>query len=68
MSNTYFVLRESDNAIVNVVLWDGVSSWAPDEGEYVLPFEEGIGIGWAKINEEWVDMRPPKPEPTETEE
>lgn len=61
-------MRHSDNAIVNTVLWDGVSPWQPEEGEYLLPWEPGIGIGWGKVDGEWVDLRPkPKPETTETE-
>ena len=57
MSNKYFVVRETDNVIVNVVLWDGVSPWTPDEGERLEPYEDGVGMGFGKVDGKWVDLR-----------
>lgn len=61
MSN-YFVIRQSDEKIVNVVVWDGVSPWRPNEGHYVELAVSSIGIGWQKINGEWIDSMPQEPE------
>lgn len=64
----YFVVRQSDDTIVNIVMWDGVSGWKPDEGQYLEPFQTGVGIGYGKVNGEWVDLRVPEiEETTETE-
>jgi len=43
MSQTYAVIK--NNTVVNVVLWDGESEWAPDNG-VAIPAADGVGIGW----------------------
>lgn len=43
MSKTYAVIE--NNTVVNVVLWDGESEWAPDNG-VAIPATDGVGIGW----------------------
>ena len=43
MSKTYAVIK--NNTVVNVVLWDGESEWAPDNG-VAIPAAKGVGIGW----------------------
>ena len=52
MSN-YFVIKQSNEKIVNVVVWDGVSLWRPDEGHYVELAVDSVGIGWQKVDGEW---------------
>lgn len=32
-------------SVTNIVLWDGESEWAPDNG-VAIPATEGVGIGW----------------------
>jgi len=67
--NKYFVVRESDDEIINIVIWDGISAWQPDAGQYLEPFQEGVGIGYGKVDGEWVDLRVQEiEEPTEIEE
>lgn len=34
-----------DGKVTNIVVWDGKSEWAPDNGD-VMPAPDGIGIGW----------------------
>jgi hypothetical protein len=53
MSN-YFVIRQSDKKIVNVVVWDGVSPWRPDEGHYVELAVGSVRMGWQKVDGEWI--------------
>jgi hypothetical protein len=47
-----------DGKVVNVSLWDGVTSWTP--AEEVVEIPEGVvaGIDWDYINGEFVDNRP----------
>jgi len=34
-----------NGAVANVVIWDGVAQWTPDQGEAVACPDE-VGIGW----------------------
>lgn len=61
MSN-YFVIRESDQKIVNVIVWDGVSPWEPDEGHYIELAVNSARMGWQKVDGGWT---PPVIESTE---
>lgn len=58
--NKYFVVRQSDDTIVNIVVWDGMSGWRPDAGQYLEPFQRGVGIGFGKVDGQWVDLREPE--------
>jgi hypothetical protein len=35
----YALIRESDNAVINIIVWDGVSEWAPPEGHRIEPYD-----------------------------
>ena len=35
----YAVIRESDNKVVNIIVWDGESEWTPPEGHRIEPFD-----------------------------
>lgn len=69
---TYAVINEVTKLVENVVIWDGVSTWAPPEGTFAqLITVSGPGIGWTFENEVFVDKRPkapyiPDPESSET--
>lgn len=56
------VIREDDNICDNVVVWDGVSEWAPPPGHYVKALSvfdhAGIGWKWDSAANQWVDVRP----------
>lgn len=60
MSNKYFVVRETDDVIVNIVMWDGVSPWKPNPGQYLEPFENGIGMGFGKVDGKWTYLHVPE--------
>ena len=60
--NTYLILK--DNTVINTVLWDGVSDWTPPEGTTVELAPAGVGIGWTRVDGEWVAPEPP-PAPVE---
>jgi hypothetical protein len=38
----YAVIRESDDVVVNIIMWDGKSPWVPPEGHRVDPFDPAI--------------------------
>lgn len=59
-SDVYGVI-DVDGTIINVVLWDGDSGWAPPEGHTTLKLENsGAGIGW--VYKKGVFIAPPEPE------
>jgi len=39
------VIDSNTNIVVNVVLWDGVSTWSPPEGCIAIQ-SDVAGIGW----------------------
>lgn len=43
----YAVVRLSDNVVVNLVSWDGVSPWQPPEG-HELVLSDVAEIGWIR--------------------
>ena len=40
----YALIRESDNKVVNVIVWDGESQWSPPEGHRIEPFDQVVHI------------------------
>ena len=60
--NTYLIIK--DEQVINSVVWDGVSDWAPPEGTTVELAPANVGIGWARVSGEWVAPEPP-PAPVE---
>ncbi len=47
MGTNAFAVVDSDGVIVNMVVWDGESEWAPPEGTTAIDAgESGCGIGW----------------------
>lgn len=55
-----------NDEVINVVVWDGITPWAPEEGEAVLvPEGEVAGIGWSYVD--GVFAPPPEPEKTPEE-
>lgn len=57
--NSYLVIK--DDQVVNVVLWDGVSDWVAPDNATVELAPEGVGIGWIRVNGNWVSPEPPAP-------
>ena len=56
-----------DDEVVNVVLWDGEGEYTPlSGGEAVLVESDSpVGIGWTRVDGEWVmpDWMLPEPAP-----
>jgi hypothetical protein len=52
----HYALINSENLVVNVIVWDGVSNWSPPEGHYVICIDGlDVGIGYKYINEQFVE-------------
>jgi hypothetical protein len=47
-----------DGVIVNVIDWDGVTSYTPPEGCELHQWDSQMSVGWA-----WVDGAPVEPPP-----
>lgn len=62
MNNGYAVVL--DGKVINVIVWDGVTEYAPDEGELV-PLTGNAGIGWGYVNGEFIKPEPPERTPEE---
>ncbi len=46
----------TSNQITNVIVWDGVTSYDPGEGNTLVllsTLPAGAGIGWTKANNVW---------------
>lgn len=54
--NAYLIIKEEK--VVNAVLWDGVSDWAPPEGTIAELAPAHVGIGWTRVAGEWVAPEP----------
>lgn len=63
MKNTWALVNNETNVIVNAVVWDGVSDWQPPEGHSVYQAWP-VHIGWLWVDGQQVDPNPP--ETTET--
>lgn len=61
--NGYLVIK--DNKVINTVVWDGVSDWTPPEGTTVELAPAGVGIGWTRVDGNWVA---PEPAPVAVED
>jgi hypothetical protein len=55
--NGYLVIK--DEQVINTVLWDGVSDWTPPEGTTVELAPAHVGIGWTRVDGNWVAPEPP---------
>lgn len=48
-----------DGLVVNMVVWDGVTEWTPNEGKAIeAPY--GVGIGWAYYDGEFTAPTTPE--------
>jgi hypothetical protein len=54
----------SKNVVVNIVVWDGVSEYAPNGVTQILPCDEnpGVSYGWRLVDGEWVAPPPVEPQ------
>ena len=55
-----YAIVNSENLVVNTIIWDGVTLWQPPEGCQAVPLTEG-GIGWSYVDGQFVS--PPEREP-----
>lgn len=43
----YAVINNQTHEVVNVILWDGITQWAPPTGHYVVQHDQcDIGDSW----------------------
>lgn len=56
----YFVIDTDTDIITNVIVWDGISNWRPREHQYIELAVPYVGIGFKKVDGQWVDARPQK--------
>lgn len=57
--NKYALINAATGQVENVVLWDGLSNWAPDTG-YIAIASEEASVGWSYDGKEFI--APPAPE------
>jgi hypothetical protein len=57
MMNGYLIIK--DEQVINTVLWDGVSDWTPPEGTTVELAPAHVGIGWTRVDGNWIAPEPP---------
>lgn len=59
----------ADGVVVNIIVWDGVSSYNPPGVTSLVPCHEnpGVSYGWKLVDGEWV-APPSPPEPEESVE
>ncbi len=55
--NGYLIIK--DEQVINTVLWDGVSDWTPPEGTTVELAPAHVGIGWTRVDGNWIAPEPP---------
>jgi hypothetical protein len=55
--NVYLIIK--DEQVINTVLWDGVSSWTAPEGTTAEPSPSYVGIGWTRVDGDWVAPESP---------
>jgi hypothetical protein len=51
----YFEVIESEQRVVNVIIYDGVSPYTPPVGQYLISEidEPNINMNWTKIDGVW---------------
>lgn len=62
MNNQYAVVV--NDMVTNIVLWDGMAEWEPDEG-VAVPLADNANIGWSYVDGKF--SPPPEPEKTHDE-
>jgi hypothetical protein len=63
--NRYLVIE--NDLVTNVVVWDGESEWIAPDGAVIEQAEDHIGIGWRKVDGQWIAPEPlvlPSEDPT----
>lgn len=52
----------NDGVVINIVVWDGVTSWVPSQGVAIEIINCECGIGYAYIDGEFVEVANGQPE------
>lgn len=49
----------AEGVVINVVVWDGVSTYAPQGVAQLLPCADhpGVSFGWKLVNGEWIQPK-----------
>lgn len=40
------IISTSGDAVLNIIIWDGVTEYTPPEGTYLVPATDDVEIGW----------------------
>lgn len=69
MSDGRYAVIDENNALINVIVWDGVTPYDPGPGLSLVIINEGVsyGPGWIYDPETqtFIDPTPPPPPPPE---
>lgn len=67
MSSGMYAVVDTNNIVVNTIVWDGVTPYTPDGGLTLIEIPEGTlcGPGWIydPVTQTFTDPNPPQPEP-----
>lgn len=55
MSDRYLIV--SNNKVINICVWDGVTPWSPEDGQTVYKDPGGVQVGWA-MNQDGTFYKP----------
>ena len=63
----YLEVRESDDTVINIVIWDGITPYNVP-GTYLIPEVPNVTFGWYLKDGEWINPNPPVEDVVELEE
>lgn len=55
-----YALIDDTGLVVNVVIWDGESTWQPPEDQQLVELPAGVGIGWTYVDGNFVAPEMPE--------
>lgn len=55
-----YLVINSENIVVNTIVWDGETSWTPPEGHIVVPSNGFANTGWSYVNGEFISPEQPE--------
>lgn len=59
--NTYLIIK--NNEVINTIVWDGESEWTAPEGTSTQLAPAGVGIGWKRVDGNWIAPEPQAEDP-----
>ena len=49
-----YAIINSENIVVNAIIWDGETPWSPPEGHTAILLTGFAGIDWSYVNGEFI--------------